>query len=72
MDKHSSKDWHSALISAKLKELGTSLSALSVENGFHRNTLRGAIYKHYPKAERIIAEKLGVSPADIWGSRYDK
>lgn len=64
------EDWHPALISAMLKMKGTNLSALSVENGFHRSNLRNAIYRHYPKAEKIIAEKLGVSPAEIWASRY--
>ena len=66
-----SKDWHPALISARLKMVGTNLSKLSVENGYHRTNLRNALYRHYPKAEKIIAEKLGVSPSEIWGSRYD-
>ena len=72
MSKKQQKDWHSATISAELKKIGTNLSKLSVENGYHRTTLRTAIYKRYPKAEKIIAEKLGVSPAEIWASRYSK
>lgn len=66
------QDWHPALISARLKMIGSNLSALSKENGYHRTNLRNALYRHYPKAEKIIAEKLGVSPAEIWPSRYQK
>ena len=64
------QDWHPALVIAELKIAGTSLSALSVASGYHRTTLRNALYRHYPKAELIIAEKLGLRPQDIWGSRY--
>lgn len=66
------QDWHPALISARLKMCGSNLSKLAQENGLHRSTLRSALYRPYPKAEKIIAEKLGVSPADIWASRYSK
>lgn len=64
------QDWHPALISAKLKMCGSNLSKLAEENGLHRSTLRSALYRPYPKAEKIIAEKLGISPAEIWASRY--
>ena len=65
-------DWHPADIIAALKKTGTNLSALSAQNGYSRNGLRNALYRHYPKAERMIAEAIGVSPAEIWGSRYTK
>lgn len=65
-----SKDWHQADIVAELKKRGTNMSALSQANGYTRNNLRNALYRPYPKAERIIAGAIGVSPADIWPSRY--
>lgn len=66
------QDWHPSIISAMLKTKGSNLSKLARENGLHRSTLRTALYRPYPKAERIIAEKLGVSPEKIWASRYSK
>ena len=59
-------DWHPADIIAALKKRGTNLSKLSMENGLSR----GGLYRHYPKAERIIANEIGVAPSEIWGSRY--
>ena len=63
-------DWHDADIIAGLKKAGTNMSALSVANGYTRNGLRKALYRKYPKAERIIAGAIGVNPEDIWPSRY--
>lgn len=64
------EDWHQADIIAELKKKGTSMSALSEAKGYSRHTLRNAIHRPYPKAERIIAEAIGVTPEDIWPSRY--
>lgn len=63
-------DWHQAYISAALKAKGTNLSALSAKNGYSRNGLRNALYRPYPKAEKIIAKAIGVEPEEIWPSRY--
>ena len=63
-------DWHDADIIASLKKAGTNMSALSVANGYTRNGLRNALYRKYPKSERIIAGAIGVKPEDIWPSRY--
>lgn len=65
-------DWHPADIIAALKKRGTNLSKLSMENGLGRGSLRNALYRHYPKAERIIAKEIGVEPSEIWGSRYSE
>lgn len=64
------KDWHQADIIAGLKKVGTNMSALSEQHGLSRGCLRNALYRPYPKAERIIAGAIGVQPADIWPSRY--
>jgi Ner family transcriptional regulator len=63
-------DWHQAYISAALKAKGTNLSALSAASGYSRNGLRNALYRPYPKAEKIIAKAIGVEPEEIWPSRY--
>lgn len=64
------QDWHSADIIAALKKRGNSLAAVSRNAGLASSTLANALTKHWPKGERLIAEALGVSPAEIWRSRY--
>ncbi|KHN51227.1 helix-turn-helix domain-containing protein [Pectobacterium fontis] len=65
-------DWHPADIIAGLRKKGTTLAAVSREAGLASSTLANALTKHWPKGERLIAEALGVSPAEIWPSRYRK
>lgn len=63
-------DWHQADIIAAIKKTGTNMSALSSASGYSRNGLRNALYRPYPKAERIIARAIGVDASEIWPSRY--
>ncbi len=65
-------DWHPADIIAALKKRGTSLSAVSRQAGLASSTLANTLIRHWPKGERLIAEKLGVAPEQIWPSRYRK
>ncbi len=65
-------DWHIADISAGLRKAGTNFSRLAETHGLARGTLRNALYRHCPKYEKIIADAIGVSPKDIWVSRYNK
>ncbi|EBG5321695.1 transcriptional regulator [Salmonella enterica subsp. enterica] len=67
-----SEDWHPADIIAGLKKKGTSLAAVSRKAGLASATLANALTRHWPKGERLIAEELGVSPEQIWPSRYRK
>lgn len=46
------------------------MSALSRANGLASTTLANALRFPWPKGEQIIAEQIGVSPEDIWPSRY--
>ncbi|RYC47419.1 helix-turn-helix domain-containing protein [Pectobacterium zantedeschiae] len=66
------QDWHPADIIAALKKRGTTLAAVSREAGLASSTLANALTKHWPKGEKLIAEALGASPAEIWPSRYRK
>lgn len=66
------QDWHSADIIAALKKQGTSLSAVSRQAGLASSTLANTLIRHWPKGEKLIAEKLGVAPEQIWPSRYRK
>lgn len=65
-------DWHRADIIAELKKRGTSLSKLSIQAGLSPRTLNNALDRSYPKAEKIIADAIGVHPSVIWKSRYAK
>lgn len=63
-------DWHRADVIAALKKKGFSLASLSRDAGLGARTLNNALERRYPKAEKIIAEAIGVEPFEIWPSRY--
>ncbi|WP_420851400.1 helix-turn-helix domain-containing protein [Pseudocitrobacter corydidari] len=63
-------DWHRVDIVAALHKQGLSIRELSVRSGLKPDTLKNALSRAYPKAERIIAEALGLTPETIWPSRY--
>ncbi|ELD3828504.1 helix-turn-helix domain-containing protein [Salmonella enterica] len=66
------QDWHSADIIAGLRKKGTSMAALSRQAGLASSTLANALVRHWPKGEKMIADALGVTPEQIWPSRYRK
>lgn len=66
------EDTHRADIVAALRKKGWSLRALSLQSGLAAGTLKAALERPYPKAERIIASALGVAPETIWPQRYAK
>ena len=63
-------DWHRADVISALKKRGTNMARLSRENGLGADTLYNALARHWPKGEGIIATAIGVSPSEIWPSRY--
>lgn len=70
--KKAAEDWHRADIVAAVKKQGWSLRKLSKEAGLSEGTLKSALDRPYPKAERIIAAAIGVQPEAIWPTRYEK
>nr|WP_251988895.1 helix-turn-helix domain-containing protein [Escherichia coli] len=46
------------------------MSALSRQHGLASKTLNNAFERHYPRAEKIIAEALNTTPETIWPERY--
>jgi Ner family transcriptional regulator len=64
------QDWHPADIIAGLRKKGTTLAAVSRNAGLAPSTLANALTRHWPKGERLIAEAVGVTPVQIWPSRY--
>nr|WP_159465176.1 helix-turn-helix transcriptional regulator [Scandinavium goeteborgense] len=63
-------DWHKQDILAAVRKKKKSLAALSRENGFCAGTLSNALTKPWPRGEAIIASVIGLSPEEIWPSRY--
>ncbi|MEQ6292576.1 transcriptional regulator [Vogesella sp. GCM10023246] len=70
--KKAAEDWHRADVVACLRKKGWSLRQLSKEAGLGESTLKTALDRPYPKAERIIAAAIGVTPETIWPTRYEK
>lgn len=64
-------DWHNADIKAALEKAGWSLRKLSQHHGFGDSTFRKALVHQYPRAEKAIADAIGITPQEIWPSRYD-
>ncbi|GHD63737.1 helix-turn-helix domain-containing protein [Jeongeupia chitinilytica] len=65
------EDWHPADVVCALRKQGWSLRKLSLHHGYaDGGTLKCALSRPWPKAERLIAEAIGTSPAEIWPSRY--
>ncbi|EMX8695952.1 helix-turn-helix domain-containing protein [Klebsiella michiganensis] len=61
---------HRADIVAALHKKNLTLSQLGRQHNLSPYTLKNALDKPYPKAEKIIAEAIGAKPQDIWPERY--
>ena len=64
------KDWHPADVVAALRKAGWSLRRLGVAHGYSPCSLKNVLVVRWPKAERIVADALGIGPETIWPSRY--
>jgi Ner family transcriptional regulator len=65
------KDWHPEDIKAAIRKTGTTMSAISRAAGLSDGAAKRALDIPWPRAEAIIAARLGLRPQDIWPSRYD-
>jgi len=59
-----------AWIKYRLELLGYNFADLAREQSLSRTCVLSALYKPYPKMERLIAEKLGLQPEQLWPERY--
>ena len=57
---------HHADIVAAVKKVGTNLRQLAISEGFGESTLRAALHKQHPRAQRLIAKTIGKSVHEIW------
>ena len=71
--KASREDWHPADIKAALDKAGWTLRALAKHHGLSSSTtLSHTFLRSYPLNEKRIADAIGVTPQEIWPSRYDE
>jgi Ner family transcriptional regulator len=59
-----------AWIKYQLEIKGSSFADLARETGNSRQTVRKSLDIKYPKWDRAIAKKIGMTPAEIWPERY--
>jgi Ner family transcriptional regulator len=62
-------DWDVYEITAQLKRRGLTVAELGRRNGYAEDSLRMVAIKPWPKAEKIVADALGLTPEDIWPNR---
>lgn len=66
-------DWHRADVVAALRKAGWTVRKLAAHHGYaSHGALTSALGRPYPKAQRLIAEAIGVAPEAIWPSRYER
>jgi Ner family transcriptional regulator len=66
------KDWNKEDIKAAVWKTGTTMKGLALANGYRAvDSVNQALFRPYPKAERIIANAIGEKPETIWPSRYE-
>lgn len=65
------KAWHQQDILAELRKRGTTVAALSRENGLSAGTFRTGFYRRYPKAQLAISGAIGVPVHELWPDWYE-
>lgn len=63
-------NWHPADVVAALRKAGWSLRRLSVHHGYYPGALDKALHRRWPKAQRLIANAIGIPQEAIWPTRY--
>ncbi len=59
-------------IKYQLRLKGYSLRQLSAEHGVYWTTAQQVLRVPMPKWEKIISDKIGLLPQDLWPERYDQ
>lgn len=68
------KDWHRAEIWAALRMTpeGWNFTSLGRAHGYSNNAVSETCNRPWPAVEKVIADALGMTPQEIWPSRYDE
>jgi len=65
------QDWNKEDIKAAVWKTGTTMKGLALANGYRSvDAINQALFRPYPKAERVIAKAVNKKPEEIWPSRY--
>jgi Ner family transcriptional regulator len=64
-------DWHPEDVKAMVRKRGITLRQLSTDNNLRPRACSAALHRPHFAAELVIAEFLGLSPRQIWPSRFD-
>lgn len=65
------EDWHPAFTVYRLRLKGLSLRRLARLNGYAQGSATLVMRVAWPKIERLVASAIGVTPQEIWPSRYN-
>lgn len=65
------KDWHPEDIKAQVRKRGLTLAQLARNHEIPEQQVRHALVIPRKRAERVIADFLGIAPNNIWPSRYE-
>lgn len=57
-------------IKHELEKKGFSYAQIAREEGVSRQAVRNAVYTPYPRMERAIAKRLGLTVQQIWPDRH--
>lgn len=57
-------------IKHELEKKGISYAQIAREEGVSRQAVRSAVYSSYPRMERAIAKRLGLTVQQIWPDRH--
>lgn len=66
------RDWDRHEVVAAVRRRGLTIAHLARENGLSSGAFSQALVKPYPRAERIIADALGLRVEDIWPLREQR
>jgi len=69
--KRPKQGWHRADIKCQLEKLGITFKALGLEAGYGPRSASRVQVFWWPAIERLVANKLGVEPWEIWPERYN-
>jgi lambda repressor-like predicted transcriptional regulator len=61
----------SGWVQTELRMIGSSFSAIALENGWSRNAVSAAMHRASDPQEKAIAQALDVRQCDLFPERYD-
>ncbi len=64
--------WTPKRLKIELLKRDTNLTQLAVDNDLSVSALRVALVKSFPKAEKVLADFLGVSVEELFPNRYQQ